>query len=215
MSLFGKPLIAYSIEAAQRSGVVDRVVVSTDDEEIAAVSRRLGAEVPFLRPSELAGDRANVLDALQHALQYLDETEGYRSDYVLTLQPTSPLIEPEQIKRGLALASEKQAESVVSVVELPHRHHPHNIRETRGDETTRFWMEPEHYRVLNRQERPAFYAYGNLYVSSWELLALRRLLEGERNYSFLIDPLTALDIDGPEDLALIELIMEARARRAS
>jgi CMP-N,N'-diacetyllegionaminic acid synthase len=86
--LAGKPLIAYSIEAAKGCDLIDRVIMSTDDNEIADIARRFGAEVPFMRPAELAIDTASTESVLQHAIQWLDEKEGYRADIAVFLQPT-------------------------------------------------------------------------------------------------------------------------------
>ena len=110
--LAGKPLIAWTIEAALHAGVLDAVVVSTDDEEIAAVAREAGAEVPFIRPPELAKDSTPGLDPVLHAL---DALPSY--DAVLLLQPTSPLRSPDDIRACLRLAAESVAASVVSVCE--------------------------------------------------------------------------------------------------
>lgn len=95
LPLAGKPLIAYSIQAALASSLITRVVVSTDDEEIAEISRACGAEVPFMRPAELAGDRAKVSDAINHILRGLEEYEGYKPRVLATLYPTHPFRTPE------------------------------------------------------------------------------------------------------------------------
>src|SRR3990167_5226090 len=92
--LGGKPLIAYSIEAAQKSGVFDRIILTTDDLKIAEVAKKYGCEAPFMRPAELAGDAVQHLPVLRHAVQWLKDNEGYSPDYCMTLQPTSPLPEP-------------------------------------------------------------------------------------------------------------------------
>lgn len=98
----GKPLIAYSVEAARRSPLVNRVIVSTDDEEIAAVARDFGADVPFMRPAELATDLAPTEPVLQHALAYVEETEGQPVDIVLFLQPTDIFRRDDIVHRVVA-----------------------------------------------------------------------------------------------------------------
>ncbi|KKU84922.1 MAG: CMP-N-acetylneuraminic acid synthetase, partial [Parcubacteria group bacterium GW2011_GWA2_47_8b] len=87
--LGGKPLIAYSIEAAQKSGVFDRIILTTDDQKIADVAKQYGCEVPFMRPAELAGDTVQHLPVLRHAVQWLKDNDGYSPDYCMTFQPTS------------------------------------------------------------------------------------------------------------------------------
>src|SRR5919201_6543515 len=90
LNFAGYPLIAWSIAAAKQASCITRVIVSTDDEEIASVARKYGAETPFLRPSEFAQDNTTDLPVFQHALQWLDEHEGYQPEIVIQLRPTSP-----------------------------------------------------------------------------------------------------------------------------
>ncbi len=116
--LAGKPLIAYSIEQAKASRYPDRFIVSTDDEEIAKVAREYGAEVPFMRPAELAGDAVTDFPVFVHALEWLRDNEGYRPDIVVQLRPTHPLRKPEDIDRAIELlASHPEADSVRTVKE--------------------------------------------------------------------------------------------------
>src|SRR5262245_38953077 len=119
--LVGTPLLAHSIAAARSARGVERVVVSTDGPEIVAAARRWGAEAPFLRPAELAQDDSPTIAAVLHAVQWLEEHEGYRPDYVLLLQPTSPLRTAGDIEAATALAVARDADTVVSVCEMkPH-----------------------------------------------------------------------------------------------
>ncbi|MBI4118598.1 MAG: acylneuraminate cytidylyltransferase family protein [Parcubacteria group bacterium] len=116
--LFGKPLIAYTIEAAKESKYLTRSIVSTDDEEIAAVSREYGADIPFMRPSELAQDKSTAMEVTQHALEKLRSDFGEVYDYVMILQPTSPLRTSEDIDNAIVLAVDTNADSVMSMKEL-------------------------------------------------------------------------------------------------
>lgn len=115
LPLAGKPMIAWTIEAALQSEALTRVIVSTDDEEIARVSREYGAEVPFSRPTELAEADSDHVAVVEHALDWLAEHEGVQPDWVLLLQPTSPLRTAEDIDACVALARESAAPAVVSV----------------------------------------------------------------------------------------------------
>ena len=124
--LAGKPLIAWTLDVVCGCSGLDRVVVSADDEEIAAVARQHGAETPFLRPPDLARDESTSMEAVLHALHWLDEHEGYRPHYVMLLQPTSPFRASEDIQKAIALAREKSADSVVSVCSV-HHHHPSRL----------------------------------------------------------------------------------------
>ncbi len=116
--LGGKPLIAYTVEQGKSSQFVDRLVVSTDDEEIAQVAKDYGAEVPFMRPRELAGDEADDRSVFLHALEWFAKNENYLPDIVVHLRPTHPLRRVEHIDRAIELlASHPEADSVRSVKE--------------------------------------------------------------------------------------------------
>lgn len=115
----GKPLIAHTIEAAKNSVSIDRVIVSTDDDEIADVARKFGAEVPFMRPAELATDCASSRDVIIHALNFLEEREEGMDSFCL-LQPTSPLRTSKDIDGAFSIFKEKSADSVVSVTPYEH-----------------------------------------------------------------------------------------------
>ncbi len=111
----GKPLIAHTIDAAKASRYITRIVVSTDSEEIAAVGKKYGAEVPFLRPVEFSGDKAKVTDAVLHLLDTLRSAGGYRPDYIVLLQSTSPLRSAADIDGALDMLFKRKAPAVVSV----------------------------------------------------------------------------------------------------
>jgi CMP-N,N'-diacetyllegionaminic acid synthase len=120
--LAGKPLIAYSIEAGLSSNLVDRVIVSTDEPKIAQVSKEYGAEVPFMRPSDLARDHVSDTPVLSHALKWLEENEHYYSDIVVLLRPTTPLREKNLIDRCITRLITSGASSVRSVRTVGHWH---------------------------------------------------------------------------------------------
>jgi len=121
LPLSGKPLLAWTIEAARQASSVGRLLISTDDLEIAEVGREYGAEVPFMRPAKLAADDTPHTDVVLHALDAL-EAEGTISDYILVLQPTSPLRTARDIDQAVELARRRSANAVVSVTSA--RHHP-------------------------------------------------------------------------------------------
>src|SRR5512138_2499300 len=130
----GYPLIAWSIAAAKQSELVTRVIVSTDDAEIAAVARQCGAETPFPRPAELAQDQTTDLPVFEHALQWLEENEGYRPEVVVQLRPTSPIRPRDCVDRAVAiLLAHPDADSVRGVV--PAGQNPHKMWRLSGEET--------------------------------------------------------------------------------
>src|SRR3989344_4816938 len=119
-SLCGKPLIAWTIEAAKKAKTVTRVIVSTDDKEIAKVSRKYGAEIPFLRPEKFATDVAKSIGLLEHALNFLKEKEGYVADAVVQLKPTNPLRTAETIDKCVELYKASPGiDAVITVVKAP------------------------------------------------------------------------------------------------
>lgn len=202
--LLEKPLLSYPIEAAKKAKLVDRVIVSTDSEEIARAAKEYGAEVPFMRPAELAQDSSSVIDVMIWTVQELERQEGYHADYAILLQPTTPIILSEQIDEAISIALEKNADSVVSVAEVDTINHPYNIREIKEDGTITFWQYDLHYKYYAKKPKPKFYHAANLWLSSYETLTRERLLEGKRNYPLIVPAVYSLDIDYKEDLELIE-----------
>src|SRR3989344_5049093 len=122
--LCGRPLLAYTIDVARSTPAIDRTIVSTDDEETQDVARRSGADVPFLRPAELAGDRVPDGPVLAHALAFLEE-QGEHFDYVLNLRPTTPFKERHDIEQALAVAEANRCDLVRSVTRVEGTSHPY------------------------------------------------------------------------------------------
>lgn len=200
LPLAGKPLIAYSIDAAKASGVVDRIVVSTDDPEIAEVSKAYGAEIPFLRPAELSGDTATSEDAIRHAIEWLKNEEGYSPDYLLLLQPTIPFRMGEDIRDAFVLLREKQADAVVSMEEFTP--HPFAITDL-GD--GRVDVE------INKPQPTELHLNGAIYcVKTSVFMEERTLYPTGRTYAYVMPEERSLDIDYLEDLKLAEAMIAAR-----
>lgn len=123
--LLGKPLIVWSIEAARRARNIDRVIVSTDDEEVARIARHWGAEVPYIEPKEISEGGGSVEKVLRHAVQWLMEHEQYKTDALLLLLPTNPLREPKDLENMVELFKTSGADCVASVCEASATHNPH------------------------------------------------------------------------------------------
>jgi CMP-N,N'-diacetyllegionaminic acid synthase len=119
LDLAGKPLIAWTIEAALGSKYIDRVIVSTDDKEIATISKKYGADVPFMRPSELATDEAKSVDVVLHLLEKLKKIRE-KYDYIILLQPTSPLRTTQNIDDSVELLQARKSDAVISVCKVEH-----------------------------------------------------------------------------------------------
>lgn len=198
----GKPLIAWTIEAALCSTRLDAVVVSTDDEEIAEVSRAVGAQVPFIRPAELAADDTPGIDPVLHAMGMLPQY-----DAVLLLQPTSPLRTTEDIDGLLSLAAATGAKSVVSVCE-PEDHPFWMYRLGTDRRLERLIETPD---IARRQDLPPVFALnGAMYFAHVDCLHRRRGFVGAETLGYPMPVERSVDIDGPLDWRIAELLLGDR-----
>ena len=201
--LGGKPLIAYSIDAAQRSGVFDRLVLSTDDPSIADIGRAFGCEVPFMRPAELALDSTPHLPVMIHAVAWLRDREGYRCDAVMILQPTSPFRTPDDISNAVRLLESSGADSVVGVSAVPPHFNPMRIlaADDGGMATLFVSGEPVRRRPVRRQDLPKAWAINEaIYLFRTPLLfAAEPSLYGDRTVIYVMPDERSLAIDDPRD----------------
>lgn len=196
----GKPLIVWTIEAALRSHLLDAVVVSTDDPEIADVARSAGAQVPFMRPPELAQDQTPGLDPVMHALDQLPQF-----DSVLLLQPTSPLRTTGDIDACLGLAMQHDAPSVVSVSE-PDTHPHWTYRLTDGITLKRMIDAAP---VARRQDLPAVVALnGAMYFANANWLRCSGSLVGMETLAYVMARERSVDLDTPLDWKFAELLLK-------
>ena len=202
--LCGKPLIAYSIEAAKAAEHLFRVVVSTDDAEIAACARALGADVPFLRPAELARDDSPVTGVLLHAL----EQAGEDADAVALLQPTSPLRTAEDIDNAIEHFDSAHADTVTSVSAA--RDHPYWCWVERPDGSIEPYFSRSHI-TLDRSALPkALVENGAVYIVRREVLQ-GGTIYGTRVVPYQIEDARALDVDYQADLARAEKWLSGRS----
>lgn len=203
--LAGKPLIAYAIEACRRAACVDRTVVSTDDERIAAVARECGAEVPFMRPAELSGDPVTLDPVIYHAVETLEAQDSRTIDVVLTVQPTCPLLRPETIERSVATLLEGGFDSVIMLQEIRHLY----WRRENG----RFV--PLFARRVNRQELEPLYPETGAVFASRRVVITPESRLGENIGHVIGSDEEAIDIDTELDLRLAELVIQngGRGRR--
>jgi CMP-N-acetylneuraminic acid synthetase len=205
--LEGRPLIAYTIEAALKSAALADVVVSTDDEAIAGVARENGALVPFLRPAELATDTAESFPVVAHALEAMEAAGGTPYDAVMMLQPTTPLRRPEQIAQAVAmLAAEPEADGVVSIIDVD-GHHPFRMKRLVGNRVVNF-IDQGFEDMRPRQVLPRVYIRsGSIYLIRRESLLRHRMLVGPHTLGLMVDANSAVNIDTKLDFAMAELLM--------
>jgi N-acylneuraminate cytidylyltransferase len=209
--LGGHPLLAYSIAAGRAAAHVDRVIVSTDDPEIAAVARAYGAEVPFLRPADLAQDDTPDLPVFHHALTWLAEKEAFRPEVVVQLRPTSPLRPPGLVDRGIEiLAAQSSADSARAVI--PSGQNPYKM--WRQAEDGRIvpllddgFVEP--YNMPRQLLPPTFWQTGHLDVIRSRTILLQASMTGGRVFPIPVDPAYAVDIDSPKDFVRAETLLQS------
>lgn len=201
----GKPLVAWTIQAALDCRSLNRVVVSTDDAEIEEVCLKWGAEVPFRRPVELAQDNSPHVDVIAHAVEWLMTNEDYCPDYIVLLQPTSPLRTAQDIDGAVALALQRNADCVVGVSESPA--HPYlNKRITEEGKLVDFVDTPKGY--LPRQSfPPAYIVNGAIYLARRDVLLRERTWYTSRTYPYIMSPEHSLDVDTSWDLYLADLML--------
>jgi CMP-N-acetylneuraminic acid synthetase len=205
--LAGKPLIAYTIEAALRSNVFADVVVSTDDDAIADVARQYKAQVPFTRPPELSSDSAESFGVVLHALEQMERGQKRTYDAVMMLQPTSPLRRPEQIVRAIEmLAAAPEADGVVSIVDVG-GWHPFRMKRLIGHRVVNY-IDQGFEDMRARQALPTVYIRsGAIYLIRRQSLLAHRMLVGPHTLGLPIDEKSAVNIDSQIDFSLAELLM--------
>lgn len=207
----GYPLIAWSIAAGLQSNSVSRVIVSTDDEEIAAVAREYGAETPFLRPHELAQDRTPDLPAFEHALKWLEDIEGYKPDYIVQLRPTSPIRPLDLVDGAIKILVENpEADSVRGVV--PAGQNPYKMWHFNGyDKPMNPLLEvegiTEPYNAPRQILPPAYWQTGHIDAIRTITITRKKSLTGKVVYPLVIDPRYTVDIDTPADWAKYESLV--------
>ena len=205
--LRGRPLLEYTAEAAFGASRLSRVILSTEDEEIAEAGRRCGLEVPFLRPAELASDVAPMLPVVQHALRTL-EAAGDRFDALCLLQPTSPLRRPAEIDACIDLLWRGDADTVFTVLPVPAEYNPHWVFFKSADGSLRLGT-GESEIISRRQDLPvALHREGSVYVTRREVILERNSLYGPRLLGYPMDPARSVNIDTPEDWERAAALLE-------
>lgn len=202
--LQGKPLMAYTIEAAIASEQFDEIMVSTDSQEYADIAVEYGASVPFLRSVDNAGDTSSSWDVVKEVLRNY-EAEGQSFGQVALLQPTSPLRTKDDILNGFQTMNEKDANFVVSVCEVEHS--PLWANSLPADQSMKDFIDPK-IMALPRQKIPTYYRLnGAFYLVDVEHLLTNDNLYGEKSYAFIMDRKNSVDIDEVFDFKFAELLL--------
>ncbi|WP_026882561.1 cytidylyltransferase domain-containing protein [Clostridium akagii] len=209
--LNGKPLIAYTIEEAKKSKYIDRIIVSTEDGEIAKVSKEYGAEIPYLRPYELAQDNSPTIDCIINMIDLLKEKQKYTPDYVCLLQCTSPLRNYEDIDGTIKKAIDLNVDGAVSICESEVNPYWTNI--LHGDKLKYFLDDGK--KITRRQDLPKIYRVnGAVYVIKTDILLEQRTFETENITGYIMDNGNSVDIDTEIDFKLAELLMKESENHA-
>lgn len=207
--LAGHPLLAYSIAAGLQAESVDRVIVSTDDKEIAQIARQYGAEAPFLRPAELAADDTQDLPVFLHALDWLRDEEQYQPDVVVQLRPTSPLRPPDCVDQAVQILKENpEADSVRGVV--PSGQNPYKMWRIDDDGRMKPLLQDgfeEPYNMPRQKLPPTYWQTGHIDAIRVETILEKSSMSGENILPLAIDPQYTVDIDTPRDWQRTEWLL--------
>jgi N-acylneuraminate cytidylyltransferase len=195
--LDGIPLIVYSIKQAINSDCFSKIIVSTDDQEIADIAQNFGAEIPFIRPQELATDTASSIAVVQHAIAFFEDKNIF-FDAVCLLQPTSPFREKGFIKAAITKFSQQSADALVSVLKVPDEFNPHWTFET--DEKGFLKIATgENEIIKRRQDLPkTYFRDGSIYLTKVEFIK-KGTFYGNHLFFIESNPMLYLNIDTPED----------------
>ena len=206
-TLCGKPMLVYTIEAALAvRHLFHRIIVSTDDEEIAQVARHAGAEVPFMRPADLAGDQVPTVPVLQHAVEFVQEQDGVELDWVCLLQPTAPLRSPDDIEAAIQLANAERCDSVISVTQV-FAVHPVLMKRIENDRLLSFCIDEREGTRRQDYRPPAFMRNGAIYLTRRDVLIQRNSIWGDVIRPYVMPEERSVSIDSELDLKLAELLL--------
>lgn len=195
----GKPLIAWTVEAAMQASCVTRCVVTTDDSEVAEVAIRYGADVPFMRPVELAQANSTSMDTVIHCLRWLEQNENYIPDYFIFLQPTSPLRDSTDIDRAFEVFQKQKIEAMVSVAAV--REHPRWIYDIKSDGKMELV-------IKDAQFPESMYApNGAIYIYKVKNFLQTKQWLPEATFAFVMPPEKSIDVDTPFDFKIADLLL--------
>lgn len=204
--LNGKPLIAWTIEAALLSSFVDTVIVSTDDIEIAEVSVAAGAEVPFIRPKSLSSDISSTVDVIRHAVEFYERREK-NFDYIVLLQPTSPLRTATHVTKAIELLKVKGADAVVSVCEVEHSPLWSNTLPASG--SLKLFIKDEVKNKRSQDLEPYYRLNGAIYlIKTSSFIEHNTLFLKENAFAYIMEPSESVDIDNQIDFSFAEFMMQ-------
>lgn len=208
----GKPLIKWSIDVALDSKLIDRVIVSTDDQAIALMAQSFGAEAPFLRPINLAQDKSSSFEVVQHALNFLKEQEGDDYDYVVLLEPTSPMRTVQDVDCSIILLEKNSwATAIVGVSKVESQHPLFLVRVGANGKLSPYKKTNDQHQYVRRQDINDIYFYeGTVYISNVESLLEQKTFYQAETIGYCVPKWKSFEIDDYEDFIIVESIMKLK-----
>lgn len=205
--LCGKPLIAWSIKAGLESKYIDEVMVTTDSKEIAIVAKAHGAVVPFLRPDYLAGDTATTFDAIKHAIDFYKTELRKKFDYIVLLEPTSPLREVCDIDVAIETLLNSSSDAIVGISKTEGQNPAFLI--TLNENNRLLGYENSDMKVLRRQDvKDVYFFEGTIYISKTKTLLDKKTFYHQNTLGYEVPKYKSLEIDDMEDFVMVEAIMK-------
>lgn len=205
--LCGKPLIAYTIEVALAAQhLFHRVIVSTDDQETAEIARHYGADVPFLRPPELAADDVPTVPVLRHAVTFVETQDNLRFDWICLLQPTEPLRTVQDLEQGIGLAAEGGCDSVISVTQV-FATHPILMKKIERGALVPYCIEEKEGTRRQDYSPPAYMRNGAIYLTRRDVLMDQQSIWGDVIKPYVMPWERSVSVDAELDLRILEALM--------
>jgi len=208
--LLGKPLIAWTIEQALKSKYLDEVIVSTEDKEISEIAKKFGAKIPFLRPIELAQDDTPTFDVIKHTVEFYKENFNKEFDYIVLLEPTSPLRDSEDIDRCIeVLCNNEEAEAIVSIAKLEGKNPEFNVILNKDNFIRKALDNTANFKILRRQDLKDIYFFdGTIYISNTKVLLEKRTFYHEKTLGYIVPKYKSYEIDDYWDFVCVEAILK-------
>lgn len=203
----GKPLIAWSINAAKESKFIDKLMVSTDSKEILKISNKYGANVPFLRPDCLSNDLVSSFDALEHAITFCKEELNETYDYIVLLEPTSPLRTSLDIDNAIEKLIKSNADSIVGICKTEDQNPAFLIKKDNNDFISSY-VNSEMKSIRRQDIEDVFFFEGTIYISRTEVLLDKKTFYHENTIGYEVPKYKSLEIDDIDDFIMVEAIMK-------
>jgi CMP-N,N'-diacetyllegionaminic acid synthase len=206
--LNGKPMLSYTAEEALKSRHLNRIILSTEDKEIAEIGKNLNLEVPFLRPRELANDDSTTLDVIRFTLKELYRIEKYKPDAIMILQPTSPLRKVSHIDESIKIFEDKSPDSLVSITQVPHTMSPYSVMRLKKNGVVVPFIKNNKKESL-RQNKPIFYARNGaaIYISKYNVIMKKNKILGTETIPYFMSKEESIDVDEEFDFLLCEYLL--------